>query len=123
MESLATQRPKSKGQDNYSIGGIFEWYIVRLFNRQNFHLQEWRRSKKVENPQDLVNHSFPDLEWELVFSGTNKYRFAVECKWREKFRDGKIEWADEDQIGRYINFQKSRSITVFVVIGVGGQPG
>ena len=47
----------------------------------------------------------------------------MECKWREKFRDGKIEWADEDQIDRYINFQSSRNNTVFVVIGVGGQPG
>jgi hypothetical protein len=71
----------------------------------------------------LVNYGFPDLEWELVFSRTNKYRFAVECKWREKFRDGKIERADEDQIRRYINFQSSKNITVFVVIGVGGEPG
>ena len=47
----------------------------------------------------------------------------MECKWREKLRDSKIAWADEDQIDRYINFQSSRNITVFVVIGVGGQPG
>lgn len=39
-----------------------------------------------------------------------------------KVRDGKIEWATEDEIERYRQFQRSRNITVFVVIGVGGQP-
>lgn len=54
-----------------------------LSNHQHFHRLEWRRSKEVKDLQDLVDYGFPDLEWELVLA--NRYRFAVECKWPEKY--------------------------------------
>lgn len=101
MEPITSSKPASTALDNYSKGGLFEWYVVRLFNRQHFRLQEWRRSRKMDNPQDLAGCGFPDIEWELVFSEANRYGFAVECKWREGFRDGKIRWAMEDEMEGY----------------------
>ena len=35
--------------------------------------------------------SDPDLEIELLFTGAKKCRFAVECKWRSEFREGRID--------------------------------
>ncbi len=122
MKATVGAKPRIKGLDNYSKGGIFEWYVVRLFNRQHFRLQEWRRSKRVENPQYLVDRGFPDMEWNLVFSDTND----TVLPWNVNGGIGprsKNEWANKDKIVRYIHFQRSTGITVFVAIGVGGQPG
>ena len=62
------------------------------------------------------------IQMELVFTGARKYRFAIECKWRKEFRDGKIDWARNDQICVYRMFQDQVRIPVFVAIGIGGEP-
>lgn len=110
-------------QDNYEKGRAFEDFITKLFNERSFHLKEWRKSGKVPGSNLPLDHADPDLEIELVFSGARKYRFAVECKWRKEFRDGKIEWATSRQICTYEDFQRWSGIPVFVAIGVGGEPG
>lgn len=79
----------------------------------------------AQRPSDLISlidHFNPDLEMELVFTGKQKYRFAVECKWRQDFYDGKINWAEDSQIVSYRMFQDRVRIPVFVAIGIGGEP-
>lgn len=108
--------------DNYKKGELFEEYIIKLFNKEFFKLMEWRKSTTFENgliTGDLWN---PDIEMDLVFTGRSRYRFAVECKWRKKFKDGKISWARDEQILAYQMFQDQRRIPVFVAIGIGGTP-
>jgi len=107
-------------KDSYEKGFLFEQFIVMLFNERHFHLQEWRQSKKVDDISTLINHGNPDLE--LIFSGSKKYRFAVECKWKAEFKDGKIEWASKSKIDRYTKFENEKRIPVFVAIGIGGEP-
>ena len=66
----------------------------RVFRDSWVHLQsrnEWRMAKKTNDLSALVGHGYPDLE--LIFTGSKKYRFAVECKWQKGFKEGKIEWA------------------------------
>src|SRR5690606_16745806 len=84
--------------ENYKKGELFEEYIIKLFNKEFFKLMEWRKSTHFENGQitgDLWN---PDIEMDLVFTRRRRYTFAVECKWRKEFKDGKISWAREEQI-------------------------
>jgi hypothetical protein len=109
-------------QDNFDKGKAFEEYVIHLFNEHSFRLKIHRAAVKFTDtyfPADLFN---PDLEMELVFTGPKKYRFAVECKWRKKFKNGRIEWAKDVQIVSYRKFQDQVRIPVFVAIGIGGRP-
>jgi hypothetical protein len=113
---------QSKSIDNYAKGKAFEFFIIRLFKSQSFHLKKWRKSEKLTDTFFSIDHFNPDLEIELVFRGAKKYRFAVECKWRQNVYDGKIKWGTDSQICSYRMFQDRLGIPVFVAIGIGGQP-
>jgi hypothetical protein len=120
MNQILTQTAINKNDllDNYDKGRDFEDYIRRLFNENSFRLKKWRQAQK--DIMYSLDHSCPDLE--LVFAGRRKYLFAVECKWRKEFRNGKIDWANDYQICSYMNFQNQKRIPVFVAIGIGGEP-
>jgi len=116
-----TFRPPSdrrKKPDYYEQGRLFEEYIKDLFNQESFKLKRWRKSALIPKDTFISDISLPDLE--LIFVGKNNYPFAVECKWRTRFRNGKIKWADPDQISKYIDFEKKRAMPVFIAIGIGG---
>jgi len=107
-------------QDNFDTGRAFEMYVINLFNEHSFHLKKWRESKKFDDTFSSLEHTYPDLE--LIFKGPKKYQFAVECKWRTEFLNGKIIWATDTQICSYRMFQDRVRIPVFVAIGIGGKP-
>lgn len=109
-------------QDGYEKGQRFEQFIINLFNEYFFYRKKWRKSEKFTDSSISIDHWNPDLEMELVFTSVKKYRFAVECKWRKGFKDGKIDWARDDQICAYRMFQDQARIPVFVAIGIGGEP-
>lgn len=106
--------------DPYEKGSLFEEYVIRLFNEDNFKLIRRRKSEKLEDRALLQDCANPDLE--LIFGRHRKHHFAVECKWRKEFRKGKIEWANYNKIRTYKNFENKNSIPVFIVIGIGGEP-
>ena len=63
----------------------------------------------------------PDLE--ISFSNKNVYNyFAVECKWQNNINKNKLEWAKDYQLKNYKDFEHATGKTVFIVIGIGGQP-
>ena len=109
-------------KDGYEKGQQFEQFIIKLFNEHFFYLKKWRKSEKFTNSYLSIDYWNPDLEIELVFTSIKKYRFAVECKWRKEFKDGKINWANNDQICSYRMFQDQVRVPVFVAIGIGGEP-
>jgi hypothetical protein len=111
----------SQNTEEARKGYEFENYIVTLFDNKTgrFRLMEWRGDKIASNNVFPESNQYPDLE----FSFRTKYgrhRFAVECKWRNSFYKGKIDWAREDQIKNYLNYEKEFNIPVFVAIGIGG---
>ena len=120
--STWTATLQSNLQDGFKKGQRFEQFIIKLFNDHFFHLKKWRASENFIGSSLPIDHWYPDLEMELVFTREKKYRFAVECKWRKEFRDGKIDWASNDQICTYRKFQDQVRIPVFVAIGIGGEP-
>jgi hypothetical protein len=113
-----SHQPIQGQPDSYVKGQMFEEYIIKLFNDRHFHLSRWRKAGQIDTL--YYDHSGPDLEF--VFGRKWKYRFAVECKWRKKFHDGKISWANNEQRHHYLDFQYRTHTPVFIAIGIGGEP-
>ncbi len=107
----------SKEEDK---GRAFEQFIVDKFPKDSFNLVEWR-SDKNSNGKSPESSRWPDLQLELKLQD-EKFPFAVECKWRNDFWKGIIEWARDAQISTYQEFQLSREMPVFIALGVGGTP-
>ena len=101
-------------------GRAFEEYVVSHFNKKYFTLKEWRGDKYYDGNYAESNR-YPDMEYEFSLNG-KIIPFAVECKWRSKFKNEQIQWATEEQADIYRKFEKEKDMPVFVVIGVGGSP-
>ena len=120
MNRITPIRPADgpKNTDYYEQGRLFEEYVKNLFSEKNFKLKMWRKSRLIAPDTFISDISYPDLE--LVFIRNLHYPFAVECKWRKRFYKGKIDWATQNQINKYIEFDKK--MRVFIAIGIGGTP-
>lgn len=101
-------------------GYQFEQFVVNKFDRRYFTLKEWRSDKGIDGRYAESNKN-PDLEFEFHLRTVRK-TFAVECKWRQNYYRGGVEWAKKGQVARYNAFATKRQIPVFVIIGVGGTP-
>jgi len=101
-------------------GFLFEKYVVEKFDRTIFQLFEWRSDKFHEGIYAISN-SLPDLEYNFKTSRHN-FRLGIECKWRSKFANKKIEIASERNLKNYWQYSKDRAIPVFIILGVGGKP-
>jgi len=117
--------------DEEDNGRVFEEFILNKFPKDKFNLIEWKSDKEdhshlrqgfgSQRNTDDRKKNMPDLQLELKLE-SEKYPFAVECKWRNDFWKGIIEWARDAQISSYQEFQVSKDIPVFIALGVGGTP-
>jgi len=101
-------------------GYLFEQFVVTLFDREYFTLLEWRSDKCIDGIFQLTCQ-FPDLEF-YFHSQSESLHFAVECKWRQYFTNGIVEWSKETQLANHKQFEKITQIPVFIVLGIGGYP-
>ncbi|MBQ8050825.1 MAG: hypothetical protein IJ197_04535 [Bacteroidaceae bacterium] len=101
-------------------GREFEDYVLTLFNPHDggeLILKEWQGDKSLGDFQPENNRN-PDFVFEYQGKG-----FAVECKWRERLkRDLDKDLFSTDKIAIYEQFATDRSIPVYIVLGVGGEP-
>jgi hypothetical protein len=104
-------------ETKYTIGYTFEQFIANRFPKEYFQVLDWR-SDKGTNGIYPTSNKHPDLEMEFKNAGT-KIKFAVECKFRTILFNGLFE-IDQRQLNNYIEFQKSRSIQVYIALGLGG---
>lgn len=71
-------------------------------------------------PADEMNY-YPDLE--VVCTLPNEVRrFALECKYRPSLQDGFVEFAYDEQLKRYKNFEDVMKLPLVIVLGIGGVP-
>jgi hypothetical protein len=71
-------------------------------------------------PADELNY-YPDLE--VVCTLPNELRrFALECKYRPSLQDGFVEFAYDEQLKRYKNFEDVEKLPLVIVLGIGGNP-
>jgi len=110
--------------DTYELskekGDLFEQFVVKKFNQNYFKIKEWRGDKYIDGRYAESNMN-PDLEVEFSLQG-EKYRFAVECKYRTRSENGFIEIAKDRQLSHYKNFAQEKSIEVYIALGLGGKP-
>jgi len=116
-----TQRLEERLQQFYKEkGNTFEAYIVKKFDRRYFTLIHWRSDKGTKGVYAESN-KYPDLVFEFKVRQSQQY-FAIECKWRQEWYKGGINWANEHQIANYREYAQRNNMPVFVVIGVNGMP-
>ncbi len=103
---------------NKKKGDDFEKFIVQKFDEKLFTIKEWAGDKYVNGvyAESTLN---PDLLMEIKF-GETVSQFSVECKWRKKAFQGKVEFSKEKQLARYKDYEKEKNIPVFIALGVGG---
>jgi hypothetical protein len=124
---LAPQRPQPVQKAGHPVqtesekkGNDFEKFVIDRFDEAYFQLLEWR-SDKIHNGIYPLASLNPDLEYRF----TTRYdtmHFAVECKWRQEFKNDQLQWAKDSQLLNYRRFEHTARIPVFVIIGVGGSP-
>jgi hypothetical protein len=121
----AIDAPQAAATDQEKKGRAFEEFILDRFPKDRFNLVEWRSEEIHDDGRrttdDGKKKTWPDLQLELKLQ-SGKYPFAVECKWRNDFWKGIIEWARDAQISSYQEFQTSKEMPVFIALGVGGTP-
>lgn len=105
---------------NEDKGRAFEDWVVAHLSKQYHKLKHWRGDKKAANGTYAESNTYPDMEVELMLHD-KPYRFAMECKWRNSFIGAKVELSS-GQVERYRKFQQEKGLTVFIVLGIGGQP-
>jgi hypothetical protein len=119
VHNHSTQQNQNS-QKNQSVlkGHAFEEYIAKKVSKyRGYKLKEWRGDKYADGIYAESN-LYPDLEFELT-QGSKEFRFAIECKWRNNFYDGKLELFKESQLKNYWRYSAEKKIKVFVAIGVG----
>lgn len=108
--------------ENEKKGLEFEKWVISKFPEQYYKLIDWKGDKIVDGRYPESSR-YPDLEFELHLSnGALIEKFSVECKWRNAFHDGIINWASQEKIDIYNDYAKNRNQAVFLVLGVGGSP-
>ena len=113
----------SDEEKNKMKGDMFETYVENLFDKKYFVTEEWTSDiYNKRNGSYVESNKNPDLTIRYKPTGD---RFAVECKYRSNFSLSKksgtacIQWSHTDQIQRYNDFQYTKRIPVFIIIGIG----
>ena len=101
-------------------GREFEDYVLELFDVReggDFTLKEWRGDKTLGDVCPESNR-YPDFVFDYQGKG-----FAVECKWRERLTANiEKDLFSTDKLAIYQQFADERRMSVFIVLGVGGEP-
>lgn len=100
-------------------GYEFEQFIVKKFNMNYFKIIRWSSDKYVDGRYDETNQQ-PDVQLSITVKGETK-ELVVECKWRKDFFKGGIEFASQEQLARYKQYEKEKGLPVFLAVGVGGK--
>ena len=119
---------ENKNEINKKKGDLFEMFVQSLFPN-NFEIEQWTTDLYNKQKGIFVKSNMnPDF---TIFDKKTKSKIAIECKFRSAFipqpgdKTGElaaIEWAKDEQIKRYKEFEKKEKIPVFIIIGVSGTP-
>lgn len=104
-------------------GRIFEEYIVGLIPAGNsVILEEWQ-SDKMKNGRYPLSNRNPDLLLSIKLKGgIGTARVAIECKWRQSFNSGSLQWTTQEKIDIYRQYGLQKNAVVFIALGIGGTP-
>jgi len=107
--------------ENVKKGYLFEQWVVSQFLDRKFQLQEWRSDKHFGEIYPASSRH-PDLVFKMFTSSGQKVFFAIECKWRAKIYEGRLDWASVSKRVVYYEFGTRLKMPVHIAIGIGGSP-
>jgi hypothetical protein len=95
--------------------------VKRHFNPKFFTINKSLDGSPLAG-QGLATPSF-DVEFRM---GNMRKDFGLLCVWQadyEQAQKPRVVWASDEQIEHLQRFAKGRAAPVFVIIGIGGEPG
>jgi len=115
-------------------GDKFEDYVISKFNmltesekkdpflkRHGRHILLERRSDKGEDGVFPESNKHPDLEIGCyLYQDKNPHKFAVECKFRRDYMNGKVQFVSQKKLADYKEYARKNDMPTFIVLGVGG---
>jgi hypothetical protein len=100
-------------------GGEFEKYVLDLFDERYFSIVQWSTDITRKHERFVESDAGPDLTMRYM---PKDEIFCVECKFRSTLYEGKLQWSNSQQLGRYQDFAEENGLPFFVVIGLGEDP-
>ena len=131
LEEPNENTPKDTKAKFEAIGKAFEDYVQDLFFKNNkereYFSLEYRTPDYYDTKSGIYAESNLEPDFRIRYNPTGDV-FAVECKYRSSlFRnkqgDAVLSWSNPTQLARYQKYQQERRIPVYIVIGLGGNPG
>ncbi|RNI15987.1 hypothetical protein EFE42_01235 [Methanohalophilus sp. RSK] len=115
------EKNTNRNKQNQSVnkGNLFEKYVVDRLDPEYFSIVEWTTDVSRKHSRTVESDMNPDLV--VRFKPSNEM-FAIECKYRSHLHNNKLEWSNDGQRARYLQFSLERNMPVFIVIGLGGYP-
>lgn len=103
--------------ESFKIGEKFENYVREFLFIDNYY-KIIERTHNYKTNKDYVQSSMkPDFKF---FDKLTKREFYVEAKFRTGTYQNKIVWCNENQLKRYLEFNKETP--VFLILGMGDKP-
>ncbi len=97
-----------------TTGGRFEEHVRSLFSPGIFKLLEKNPAGQVPERSTVKRKNF-DLIFEYI---PTREKFAVVCTYPvQPNKRGQIEWSDPETIRQYQEFEKSRKIPLYIILG------
>ena len=115
-------------QNYHEMGKDFEKFVIHLFDEKEWIIEDWTRDMSRTAGRLVRSDLKPDI---IVTHRNTGRQFAIECKYRSNFVEGRLEsgridfgiwWANRRQIENYRKFHEEFNIPVFILIGIGGRP-
>lgn len=119
-EDASNTNTQASADDAKSKGDAFEDFVVNLLADHRLKLLDRTQDKVSTNGVYAESCKNPDLHVEQK-KGNSKVDYYIECKYRSKWNDGKIQFQDW-QFDRYRKFQREHKRKVIIALGIGGKP-
>ena len=112
-----SEKKTPKEPNNKEKGDAFEDFVIQKLGAIPHFKFTGKNSDYHKNGISASENQEPDLKF--MHNGNP---IALECKWRNAFVNGKIEWAKDYQVENYQRFEEKQKSLVFIAIGIGGEP-
>lgn len=101
----------------------FEKFILTLFPEQDFIVEDSTCDASKFLGRRVESDTHPDF---ILRNRKSGKVFAVECKWRGRWAPGNGKgpglWWNPKQGSRYVTYQETAGVPVYVAFGIGGTP-
>ncbi len=96
-------------------GALFEEHVQNLFSPGIFKLLEKNSPAGPGPEQNTAKRKNFDLIFEYI---PTREKFAVVCKYPVKpNKRGQLEWSDSETMRQYQEFERSRKIPLYIILG------